>query len=384
MLQKIQTIFHNARHDMSYLHQDYTRMNINRAYKAYKYGIILIAIVVVVFSFFPTQNMVWKMRLLWCNIILFVFMSIMILLLRYLLRVDIQKLFSRVVPYLSFVVFIAYSIYISANDQVITGNITTYVMACLILGTVYLMHPFHSILLFIFAFLAFCCFVSPMAPTVSYQLLNLTNALTMTIVSMSLSVIMWHYNRTDILQKKQILSQQEQLEKANHELHQMAYYDSLTSLPNRRYFENIVRKETALMCRKDFESCLIMLDIDYFKRINDRHGHPVGDKLLIQIGNLLSQNIRIYDTLCRFGGEEFIILLPQTSMEDAVAVANKLLLAISSQTFIVENHSLNITVSIGVSRLCKDADALLTEQYTLVDNALYMAKNDGRNCVRIA
>jgi len=365
------------------LFQEFALINFKRAFNAYKFGIILVAFVIIVFSFFPAQNMLWKIRLLWANIVMFVFMSVMIILLRFVSRREKKGLFSYAVPYLSFVVFIAYSIYISANDQYITGNITTYVMACLVLGTVYLLHPTHSIILFCLSFLAFCFFVSPMAPTAAYQLLNLTNAFTMSVVSALLSIVMWKYSRTDFQQKIQIKNQKEHLEKANQELHQMAFYDSLTTLPNRRFFELILIKETALMRRKKHESCLIMVDIDFFKKVNDQYGHPVGDKLLIQIGELLSESIRVYDTLCRLGGEEFIILLPQTSLDEAVVVANKLLPAISSKIFVVDNHSLSITASIGVSRLIRRADATLIEQYTHVDKALYQAKQDGRNCVRV-
>ena len=138
------------------------------------------------------------------------------------------------------------------------------------------------------------------------------------------------------------------------------------------------------MMRKNYESCLIMLDIDYFKFVNDCHGHPVGDKLLVQISTLLSQNIRKYDTICRLGGEEFLILLPQTDLDEALAVAHKLLNVISSQPFVINDKTVSITTSIGVSRLNKDADASLIEQYTHVDTALYKAKRDGRNCVRTA
>jgi diguanylate cyclase (GGDEF)-like protein len=312
------------------------------------------------------------------------FMIIMLIVLHFVLRREKPGIFSHLAPYIGFAFFMAYGIFITANDQLTTGNITTYVMVCLVLGSVYLLRPSHSIILFGASFIAFNLFALPMAQTETNRLSSFTNALTMTSISTLLSIIMWQYNRTNILQKRQIINQQQRLEKANQNLVKMAYFDSLTELPNRRYFDDIIKKETALMLRKNHESCLIMLDIDHFKEVNDCYGHPAGDKLLVQVSSLLLQNIRQYDTLCRLGGEEFIILLPQTTLDEAGVVANHLLLVISSNTFFIEDFSLNITASSGVSRLVKDADATLIEQYAYVDKALYQAKKDGRNCVRIA
>ncbi len=126
-----------------------------------------------------------------------------------------------------------------------------------------------------------------------------------------------------------------------------------------------------------------MLDVDDFKGINDEYGHPVGDSILAQLGHLLSTSIRKYDTLCRLGGDEFIILLPQTSLAEAMIFAERFR-KLAPYHFPLESVTISATASIGVARLSGSRDDSLITQYADVDKALYLAKQEGRNCVRCA
>jgi len=289
--------------------------------------------------------------------------------------------FGYFVQFLSLLMIAAFGLYsILRSYLVFSSPIAPYIISSLILSMVFLLRPGLSLLLFTSMYVSFVFVMQ--AYTEAVRLSNLINGFTITAVCFFLSVTMWKYNRTNLLQKRQISEHQESLEQANKHLAQMAYYDTLTGLPNRRFFCDIIKKETALMLRKRHESFLVMLDIDHFKCVNDQYGHTIGDRLLIEAGSVLSANIRKCDTLCRLGGEEFILLLPQTAKDRAMAIAEKLRKRLALHTFTFGNITLSVTVSIGVARLVDDPSATVTKQYANVDRALYKAKQAGRNCIR--
>jgi len=162
-------------------------------------------------------------------------------------------------------------------------------------------------------------------------------------------------------------------------LEEKATKDTLTRLYNRSKFEELFGEEITT-CRKHKKSLsLIVFDIDYFKPINDTYGHQFGDKILIEIGSLVSKNIKMSDILARWGGEEFAIILPDTDIEGATLFANKI-------RKIIENHIFSegkqITASFGVGELYEHEDKLTL--FEKVDKALYVAKNKGRNRVEQA
>ncbi len=384
MLQKMMSVLRSAKEANSSVAAELTQINLKRLFYASICCIILNAVAITMLLSLPIGNALWQTRQIWINIVMMLFVLVLMLPARIAYKKNIFKAFAKAVPYIGFIGLTAFSLASTANDHLISSSIITYIMVCLLSGALFLIRPLHSILLYAVSYAALVIINSYSSEPDAIRVANQINALTMTALSAFLSVMLWHNNRTNVLQSYQIRTQQKLLEKDNVYLHKMAYYDPLTALPNRRYLNDILQKEIALMMRKNYESCLIMLDIDYFKFVNDCHGHPVGDKLLVQISTLLSQNIRKYDTICRLGGEEFLILLPQTDLDEALAVAHKLLNVISSQPFVINDKTVSITTSIGVSRLNKDADASLIEQYTHVDTALYKAKRDGRNCVRTA
>lgn len=173
---------------------------------------------------------------------------------------------------------------------------------------------------------------------------------------------------------RRIESQQQQLE-------QMAYYDPLTDLPNRRLLESLLKREIASVQRYDYETVIIMLDIDDFKQINDAYGHPVGDSILIQLADLLKNNVRESDTVARLGGEEFIILMRHTSVEEGYLLAERIRKIIMENSFTVGAATLRITSSFGVSSLRDINGQSLEDYYFFADKALYLAKQRGKNRV---
>ncbi|MDZ7818340.1 MAG: diguanylate cyclase [Aliarcobacter sp.] len=165
---------------------------------------------------------------------------------------------------------------------------------------------------------------------------------------------------------------------AREELEHRAYSDYLTSLPNRRYFIEQAELELLKHNEYDRELSLIMLDIDFFKKINDTYGHNIGDLVLQKIANISRTVLRDIDIIGRIGGEEFAILLPQTNLEDSLKIAERLRIEISNASVILENCEITFTSSFGVVTTSK---ATIDELLIKADKALYQAKESGRNMV---
>lgn len=160
----------------------------------------------------------------------------------------------------------------------------------------------------------------------------------------------------------------------------MAVTDSLTGLHNRRYLDTHMPVLLTRAMGRERPLSVIMLDFDHFKRINDQYGHDAGDDVLREFAMRLRKNIRGMDLMCRYGGEEFVVVLPDSDVEAAKAVAERIRIAVSDTPFVVSNgkHKVSLTISMGVAglRLVGDsADAL----FSRTDAALYQAKKGGRN-----
>ena len=162
-------------------------------------------------------------------------------------------------------------------------------------------------------------------------------------------------------------------------LKDMAVKDALTGAYNRRYLE--IQLEQALDSWRRYQrpSSVLLIDIDFFKRINDRYGHAQGDTAIKSLVDVISSNIRSVDTLCRYGGEEFVILLSETGAESAQMVAEKLRSLVECCRVLPEG---NMTISVGVCEVANADD--LDHWLNLADGALYLAKHNGRNRVEMA
>jgi len=164
---------------------------------------------------------------------------------------------------------------------------------------------------------------------------------------------------------------------------QEASRDSLTGLFSRREFERRIASEFERAKRYQRNLALLMLDLDNFKHINDTHGHPSGDKVLQGIAEQLLQKTRLSDIVCRFGGEEFVIILPETTLKEALVVADRIREEIKQHSFQAESGSFIVTASIGVSsttnREYRNASDLLSD----ADQMLYLAKTKGKDRVEV-
>ena len=179
---------------------------------------------------------------------------------------------------------------------------------------------------------------------------------------------------TELRQANDALREMEQ------ELRRLATTDALTGIANRRRLIELGVQELQRAQRTDDPVCVMMLDIDHFKHINDSYGHPAGDAVIQALANLCSDSIRTVDAVGRLGGEEFAILLPITEGPGALELAERLRLRVAAYAVPWEGTTIQFTISIGVAQ--RDAQSAdFAALIGLADQALYLAKNAGRNRV---
>jgi diguanylate cyclase (GGDEF)-like protein len=164
-------------------------------------------------------------------------------------------------------------------------------------------------------------------------------------------------------------------------LARQAHHDVLTGLPNRLLFQDRLQQALQLARRRDGRLAVMFLDLDHFKQINDRQGHDAGDEILRQVARSVLSAVRASDTVCRIGGDEFVVLLPYLhGPEDAAEVGRHIIAAVS-QPYRIGTTSVRVSFSIGVAVFPADGE----DEATLMrraDTAMYAAKREGRNGLR--
>lgn len=167
---------------------------------------------------------------------------------------------------------------------------------------------------------------------------------------------------------------------AQRKLRHLATVDPLTGLLNRRHGSHLAEKEIARFQRAGHPVAFMLLDVDHFKSINDRYGHEVGDRILTEIGQLMPAQLRSQDLVARWGGEEFLIILPDTVIDSALASAERVRDALRSYNWkAIVGKPVEVTISVGVSALCETDD--IASVIRRADQALYRGKAGGRNRV---
>jgi diguanylate cyclase (GGDEF)-like protein len=194
-------------------------------------------------------------------------------------------------------------------------------------------------------------------------------------------------DREALLSLAQTLCEQVALSLSNaklrHELREQSLRDPLTGLHNRRFMEEMLRKELQRAARNGTPVSLVMVDLDHFKQINDRHGHAAGDAVLRATGKLLARSLRASDAACRYGGEEFVLILSNCNKAQAAHKADQIREALLGLVITDSGQPLQVTASFGVASSDEvDDDALLLHE--AADGAVYEAKRRGRNCVVVA
>lgn len=284
--------------------------------------------------------------------------------------------------YLPNVAAFAYLIFgaaICIIDQLVTSAINPYLIANVTVALGVILKPQISLVIYPLTYLVYYTLL-PITQTDSEILLSVrVNSITATGIGLALSLIIWRTNMVTLIQNKLIQTQKEELEKKNTELQKMVRTDMLTGLNNRMRFTEYIEMETSRLKRTGGQSCLIFMDLDYFKKVNDTYGHPSGDTVLKWIAGVIKSQIRSTDILARFGGEEFAVMLPDTSIEGALKVAENIRSAIENCSFPGNMENLKMTASFGVAPLNSGENDSFKTAYKKADTALYRAKEGGRN-----
>lgn len=274
-------------------------------------------------------------------------------------------------------------------DQRITTNISAYLNASAAVAIVLLLRPLHALVLYALAGAGLAWGLGQVPASDATLLSNRVNVATASVLSLMVSVLLWRrFVQTELLQ--QALTQSNRLlEQQRAELETLATRDALTGLLNRRECMHRVHLELARARRDGTPVSLLIIDLDHFKDVNDRFGHPAGDAVLRHIASLMAQSVRSTDLLARWGGEEFVVLLPNTDAPRALILADKLRLKLAATPTLWQQDGHNVAIplsaSIGLSSLHPDnTEAVAATMDTLLshaDQALYAAKRAGRNRV---
>ena len=296
---------------------------------------------------------------------------------------------SQLVINASLVVLLTAGVTLVVVDQWVTSSITPFLIVCTLAALLFLVHPLQSILCYVGTFLLYYWAMGLVQTDPAVLLSNRVNGVTSVSIGIILTIILWTKTAETIRQEQFIVLQQNELGKKNQELEAKnkdleyyASYDTLTNLYNRRQLQLLAEQELRHAKRNKHPVSLLIADIDRFKTINDQFGHPVGDKLLIHLADLIRTRLRESDVAARWGGEEFLILLPKAGLDEAAQIGEELRKMVETECFQFPPNLICYTISIGISTFDTSLQEPFMEAYREADQALYLAKEQGRNRIQ--
>lgn len=350
--------------------------------------IILLIIEILFIAFVDIQNLrnsginiTWTdKRYFILHLLLLIVASVGIIVITILIKNDrgeLKRIHRVVIPALTIIMLVLVSI-INGLDQIKIGYTSSVFIANMLICCAVIMIRFPvNLLVYSVPFSTFIVGLIVFQKNPALLNSNIINGTIFFIAVIIISTII--YNSQFNQMSKNIL-----LEEANQKLNYMSNHDPLTGLLNRRSFQIHAQQKMEIINQYNKEASLMLIDIDYFKNINDEFGHPIGDIILKEVSNILLENIKDIDLATRWGGEEFLILLLKTSINDAYVLANKIRVTIEKKIIIIDTFKISITASFGITQLKGNFSNSFDASYKLVDKALYQAKKQGRNQVVIA
>lgn len=282
--------------------------------------------------------------------------------------------FMKIVEYCAIITFFTFGVVIVVLDQLVTSSITPFMIAGIVIGVLFLIRPLFAVVVYVIGYLSFYIALGLTQIDQAILLSNRVNGITVTTIGLLLSIVLWNVNKSNMLQKRLIDDQQALLIEKNKELEHLAYFDQLTGVYNRRKFEELLQREAEVIRVNNQDSCIVLLDIDSFKEINDNYGHPAGDFVLREVAGILRDNLRKTDSVSRWGGDEFMILFSNISLSEGTVLAEKLRDIIAKKEFILNGTKLWLRASFGISPLQVNDEDFLEIAYRIADEALYRAK----------
>jgi diguanylate cyclase (GGDEF)-like protein len=266
-------------------------------------------------------------------------------------------------------------------DQWVTPAITPFLIACMGVSLAMYLRPVPAAWLYLAAYVAFYKAMGWTQHNPELLLSNRLNGVTACVMGWALSVLLWRKFTAIALQQGQLEKAHAELQSKQRELERLTRQDGLTGLFNRNTFVELSRSELKRAQRQGSATTILLLDLDHFKRVNDTWGHPAGDTVLRHVATLASTTVRSTDLVGRLGGEEFIVLLPNTSAEAGRKLAEKLRQRLEASVVQWESTRIPVTASFGLASTTPDEKRDFDHLYTEADKALYLAKQRGRNRV---
>jgi len=322
----------------------------------------------------------WRWALLWAHLAMTVGMGIFGIL-AYRMRHAHRAQAGEWVVRGGVLLVMAIAIAIVAIDQWVTPNITAYIIPCTLIGLAVYQRPAVAAAVYAASYLAFYVAIGITQVNPDQLLSNRLNGFVACVMGWALSVVLWRKFITITLQQGQLEKANAELQSKQRDLERLTRLDGLTALYNRNTFVELTERELVRAQRQGSATAILLLDLDHFKRVNDTWGHPAGDAVLKNVGAVVTQSVRSTDLVGRLGGEEFIILLPGTTVIAARKLAEKVRARLEASPTLFEQTTIRTTASIGLAGTTaaekRDFDSL----YNDADKALYMAKQRGRNQV---
>lgn len=245
-------------------------------------------------------------------------------------------------------------------------SIHIYIIVVFAIAAFIYMQPLESFIMYFLVYLVFCL-------SLPYYQTNPHAVKILTINAFMMNIIAWIFNRMVSRMKVNSFIDKKIILEKNIQLQDLAIRDSMTMLLNYKHIYERLREEIEKAKRIGYPLSIIMMDIDDFKHFNDQYGHLVGDSIIIKIAQILVNTCRATDIIGRYGGEEFIIIMPGTALKDAAILAERIRVAVETAEF---DNETGITVSGGISALQGDSAEELIKS---VDQQLYIAKSKGKN-----
>lgn len=274
-----------------------------------------------------------------------------------------------------------FAIAVACVDQLVTPNITPFLITCAVAGVALYIRPRVSAALYLVAYGVFYFAIGLTQHEPAQLLSNRLNGITACLMGAMLSVLLWRKFATITLQQGLLERANTELQSKQRELERATRHDGLTGLFNRNTFVELTRRELDRAQRQGSPTTILLLDLDHFKHVNDTWGHPAGDAVLRHVAALATSAVRSTDLVGRLGGEEFIVLLPNTSLQAARNLAEKLRQRIQSSPVPWEQLAIPITTSLGLAGTTAQEKRDFDSLYSDADKALYLAKQQGRNRV---
>lgn len=324
----------------------------------------------------------WKNAIGWTHLAMFAWLLMVGAMAAVLARRQRPNLPAKALHLLVPLSALLFTAVVASIDQLVTPNISPFLLGCVFVSLLFQLRPSETIILYGAGYALFFLVMGLTQADPQHLLTNRLNGLTATVLGAVLSVVLWHKNARYIVLQRELGQRNAELLLQQEELVWLAKRDALTGLFNRGEFLRLAELELQRAQRHASDTSAIMLDLDHFKQVNDVYGHPAGDAVLRHVGTSLLAGVRVTDVVARIGGEEFVVLLPQTSLDAAVALAEKLLRQLQQSPARISGElQIPMTASFGVGSLPAGHAGSVAALYAAADHALYQAKHLGRNRV---